>query len=146
METLTNLDAALEWLREAGVSDPFGHVIAVTAAPDKAVGYGVDETRILPFSEGVGGRYSLWSSVGLSIALALGWGAFEELLEGAAEMDRHVLLTDGAAMSRCSPLLPICSTPRTAALRAGRSSPMTSGCGCCPTISSSWRWNRTASR
>ncbi len=58
-ETLTNLDAALEWLREAGVADPFGQVIAVTAAPDKAVAYGVDETRILPFSEGVGGRYSL---------------------------------------------------------------------------------------
>lgn len=96
-ETLTNLDAALEWLREAGVADPYGQVIAVTAAPDKAVAYGVDETRILPFSEGVGGRYSLWSSVGLSIALALGWGAFEELLEGAAEMDRHVRLTDGAA-------------------------------------------------
>ncbi|MFL6767263.1 MAG: glucose-6-phosphate isomerase [Sphingomicrobium sp.] len=96
-ETLTNLDAAVEWLREAGVSDPHGQVIAVTAAPDKAVQYGIDETRILPFAEGVGGRYSLWSSVGLSIALALGWGAFEELLEGAAEMDRHVKLTDGAS-------------------------------------------------
>ncbi len=96
-ETLTNLDAALEWLREAGVSDPYGQIIAVTAAPDRAVGCGIDETRILPFGEGVGGRYSLWSSVGLSIALALGWGAFEELLEGAAEMDRHVLYTDGAA-------------------------------------------------
>src|SRR5436190_408196 len=96
-ETLTNVEAALEWLREAGIADPYGQVIAVTAAPDKAIAYGVDETRILPFSEGVGGRYSLWSSVGLSIALALGWGAFEELLEGAAEMDRHVKLTDGAA-------------------------------------------------
>ena len=94
-ETLTNLDAALEWLREAGVADPFGQVIAVTAAPEKAIEFGIDETRVLPFSEGVGGRYSLWSSVGLSIALALGWGAFEELLEGAAEMDRHVKLTDG---------------------------------------------------
>ncbi len=96
-ETLTNLDTALEWLREAGVADPFGQAIAVTADPEKAVAYGIDETRILPFGEGVGGRYSLWSSVGLSIALALGWGAFEELLEGAAEMDRHVRLTDGAA-------------------------------------------------
>jgi glucose-6-phosphate isomerase len=96
-ETLANLDAALEWLREAGVSDPFGQVIAVTASPDKAIQYGIDETRILPFGEGVGGRYSLWSSVGLSVALALGWGAFEELLEGAAEMDRHVRLTDGVA-------------------------------------------------
>ena len=96
-ETLTNLEAALEWLREAGVSDPYGQVIAVTAAPDKAVAFGIDETRVLPFGEGVGGRYSLWSSVGLSIALALGWGTFEELLEGAAEMDRHVKLTDGVA-------------------------------------------------
>ena len=97
VETLTNLEAALEWLREAGVADPYGQVIAVTAAPDKAVEYGIDETRILPFGEGVGGRYSLWSSVGFSIAMALGWGAFEELLEGAAEMDRHVKLTDGLA-------------------------------------------------
>jgi len=96
-ETLTNLEAAIEWLRDAGVADPFGQVIAVTASPDKAIEYGIDETRVLPFSEGVGGRYSLWSEVGLSIALALGWGAFEELLEGAAEMDRHVRLTDGVA-------------------------------------------------
>lgn len=94
-ETLINLEAALEWLREAGIADPFGQLIAVTAAPEKALAFGIDETRVLPFGEGVGGRYSLWSSVGLSIALALGWGAFEELLEGAAEMDRHVKLTDG---------------------------------------------------
>ena len=96
-ETLTNVDAALEWMREAGVPDPYGQLIAVTANPEKAIEFGIDETRVLPFSEGVGGRYSLWSSVGLSIALALGWGAFEELLEGAAEMDRHVKLTDGVA-------------------------------------------------
>ena len=122
-------------------------MIAVTAAPDKAVEYGVDETRILPFSEGVGGRYSLWSSVGLSIALALGWGAFEELLEGAAEMDRHFKLTDGAAnvalLAAFADLF-YTQSPRTPEPRA--CSPMTSGCGCCPTISSSWRWNRTASR
>ena len=96
-ETLTNLETAIEWLREAGVADPFGQTVAVTADPEKAVAFGIDETRVLPFSEGVGGRYSLWSAVGVSIALALGWGAFEELLEGAAEMDRHVKLTDGAA-------------------------------------------------
>jgi len=94
IETLTNLDAALEWLKEGGVDDPHGQLIAVTAAPEKAVEYGIDETRVLPFAEGVGGRYSLWSSVGLSIALALGWGAYEELLEGAAEMDRHVRLAE----------------------------------------------------
>jgi glucose-6-phosphate isomerase len=96
-ETLMNLDAAIAWLGEAGVGDPYGQVIAVTAAPERAVQFGIDETRVLPFGEGVGGRYSLWSSVGVSIALALGWSAFEELLEGAAAMDRHVRLSDGAA-------------------------------------------------
>ena len=63
--------------------------IALTAAPEKAIEFGVDETRILPFSESVGGRYSLWSSIGFPAALALGWDAFESLLEGAAAMDRH---------------------------------------------------------
>jgi glucose-6-phosphate isomerase len=88
-ETLSNLSAAIDWLREAGVDDPFGRVIAVTATPEAAFDAGIDESRILLFSEGVGGRYSLWSSVSVSAALALGWDRFEELLEGAAEMDRH---------------------------------------------------------
>jgi len=89
LETLANLDAARGWLRAAGVQDADGRVIAVTAEPEAAVEQGIDESRILQFAEGVGGRYSLWSSVGLSAALALGWDAFEALLEGAAEMDRH---------------------------------------------------------
>lgn len=89
LETLTNLDAARAWLREAGVPDPDGRLIAVTAKPEAAVEQGIDESRILQFGEGVGGRYSLWSSVGVSAALALGWDAFEALLEGAAELDRH---------------------------------------------------------
>ena len=89
LETLTNLQAARDWLRDAGVDDPDGRLIAVTAKPEAALDQGVDETRILQFGEGVGGRYSLWSSVGVTAALALGWDAFEALLEGAAEMDRH---------------------------------------------------------
>ncbi len=92
-ETLMNVEAALKWMREAGVEDPYGRVIAITANPDAALAFGIDETRILPFDEGVGGRYSLWSSVGFSAALALGWEVFEELLEGAAAMDRHFRLT-----------------------------------------------------
>jgi glucose-6-phosphate isomerase len=89
LETLTNMEAALQWLRAGGVADPHGRVIAVTARPQAAVEAGIDDTRILPFGEGVGGRYSLWSAVGVTAALALGWNSFEELLEGAAEMDRH---------------------------------------------------------
>ena len=96
-ETLANLSAALEWLQEGGVDDAYGRVIAVTAAPDAALEAGVDESRILLFSEGVGGRYSLWSSVSVSAALALGWDRFEELLEGAAEMDRHFRFSEPAA-------------------------------------------------
>lgn len=88
-ETMTNAASALEWLREGGVSDPFGRVVALTAAPDKAVQWGVDETRVLPFSETVGGRYSLWSSIGFPIALALGWDDFAAFLDGAAAIDRH---------------------------------------------------------
>src|SRR5438270_455976 len=89
--------AARDWLRDAGVEDPDGRLIAVTASPEAALEQGIDETRILQFGEGVGGRYSLWSSVGLSAALALGWDAFETLLEGAAEMDRHFRFAEPAA-------------------------------------------------
>jgi glucose-6-phosphate isomerase len=94
LETLTNMQAAREWLRLNDVADPDGRIIAVTANPDAAAQQGIDDTRILQFGEGVGGRYSLWSSVGLTAALALGWDAFEALLEGAAEMDRHFRFTE----------------------------------------------------
>ncbi|OHD09173.1 MAG: glucose-6-phosphate isomerase [Sphingopyxis sp. RIFCSPHIGHO2_12_FULL_65_19] len=95
-ETLLNAASALQWLEEGGVDDPIGRVIALTAMPERAMEWGVDETRILPFNETVGGRYSLWSSIGFPAALALGWDAFADLLEGAAEMDRHFRLADGA--------------------------------------------------
>ena len=94
LETLTNLEAALEWLRGAGVADPHGRLIAVTARPKAAADAAIDDSRILQFGDGVGGRYSLWSAVGVTAALALGWDAFEELLEGAAEMDRHFRFAD----------------------------------------------------
>ena len=90
-ETMTNASSALDWLREGGVDDPFGRVVALTASPDKAVEWGVDETRVLPFSETVGGRYSLWSSIGFPVALALGWDGFAQFLEGAAAIDRHFI-------------------------------------------------------
>jgi glucose-6-phosphate isomerase len=96
IETLTNANSALTWLEQNGVADPYGRVIALTAAPDKAVEWGVDETRVLPFPESVGGRYSLWSSIGFPIALALGWAEFAEFLDGAAAIDRHFLDADGA--------------------------------------------------
>lgn len=101
-ETMLNAESALGWMVDAGVEDASGRVIALTANPEKAFEWGVDETRILPFSETVGGRYSLWSSIGFPAALALGWAGFEELLEGAAAMDRHFRL---ATAEKNAPLL-----------------------------------------
>lgn len=101
-ETMLNARSALQWMEEDGVADPYGRVVALTAHPDAALAWGVDETRILPFSETVGGRYSIWSSIGFPAALALGWDAFEDLLEGAAEMDRHFRL---ASLDQNAPVL-----------------------------------------
>jgi glucose-6-phosphate isomerase len=101
-ETMLNAQSALAWMEEGGVADPYGRVIALTASPDRAIDFGIDETRILPFAETVGGRYSLWSSIGFPVALALGWEAFETLLEGAAAMDRHFRL---APMLQNAPVL-----------------------------------------
>jgi glucose-6-phosphate isomerase len=97
IETMTNADSALKWLADSGVADPSGRVIALTAHPDKAVEWGVDETRILPFAESVGGRYSIWSSIGFPVALAIGWEDFEAMLAGAAAMDEHFRDSDGRA-------------------------------------------------
>jgi glucose-6-phosphate isomerase len=97
IETMTNAASALGWLADNGVADPHGRVIALTAAPERAVEWGVDETRVLPFATSVGGRYSLWSSIGFPIAVAIGWEDFEAFLAGAAEMDVHFRDTDGRA-------------------------------------------------
>ena len=88
-ETMINAASAIDWLREGGVDDPFGRIVALTASPDKAVEWGVDETRVLPFAESVGGRYSLWSSIGFPVALALGFDGFAEFLAGGGAIDRH---------------------------------------------------------
>jgi glucose-6-phosphate isomerase len=95
-ETMTNAASALAWLAENGVEDGYGRVVALTAYPERAVEWGVDETRVLPFQETVGGRFSLWSSIGFPVALALGWDDFAAFLDGAAAMDRHFLDADPA--------------------------------------------------
>ncbi len=97
IETMTNAASALKWLGDNGVEDPGGRVVALTANPEKAVEWGVDETRVLPFMETVGGRYSLWSSIGFPVALGAGWDEFEAMLAGAAAVDAHFAQTEGRA-------------------------------------------------
>ncbi len=100
LETMTNARSALDWLAAAGVAEPRSQVVAVTAAPDRAYAWGAAD--VLPFAETVGGRYSLWSAVGLPLALRCGWAAFEALLAGAAEMDAHFA---DAPFARSAPAL-----------------------------------------
>ncbi|MCB1600759.1 MAG: glucose-6-phosphate isomerase, partial [Xanthomonadales bacterium] len=66
-------------------------LVAVTARPDAARALGVPETHILAFSEAVGGRYSVWSAIGFPLVYALGIGRFRALLDGAHQIDQHVL-------------------------------------------------------
>ncbi len=89
-ETLLNAQSARAWLvdalGEAAVAD---HFVAVTAAKDKAVAFGIREERVFGCWDWVGGRYSLWSAMGLSAMIALGRDRFSELLEGARSVDIH---------------------------------------------------------
>ncbi|MGB3723583.1 MAG: glucose-6-phosphate isomerase [Pacificimonas sp.] len=101
LETMMNTESALAVLGEGAKS----RLVAVTAKPDKAAAWGVAPDNILRFAETVGGRYSLWTGVGLAAALALGWDQYEALLAGAAEMDRHFA---EAALAKNAPFLAAC--------------------------------------
>ena len=89
-ETLLNGAILRGWLQDGGI-DASRRLYAVSANVERAVAFGIDPARILPMWDWVGGRYSLWSAVGLPIALAIGIDGFERLLAGAAGMDAHVL-------------------------------------------------------
>ncbi len=88
-ETMTNAATARAWLRAALGEGADAQLIAVSAAPDVAQAFGVPADQIFGFRDWVGGRYSVWSAVGLSCAIALGPEVFEALLAGAAAMDDH---------------------------------------------------------
>lgn len=94
-ETLENALTARRWLLTAIEPDALGkHVIAVSSNVDKAVEFGVDANNILPMWDWVGGRYSLWSAIGLPIAIAIGYDGFNRLLNGAHAMDNHFATAD----------------------------------------------------
>lgn len=88
-ETLTNAQSARAWLRAALGPAADAHLVAVSAAPDKAQAFGAPADQVFAFWDWVGGRYSLWSAVGLSCAVALGPETFDALLAGGAAMDGH---------------------------------------------------------
>ena len=88
-ETIANAEVARAWLRGALGQAGDAHLLAVSAAPDVAQAFGVPADQIFGFRDWVGGRYSVWSAVGLSCVIALGAEVFEAFLAGAAQMDGH---------------------------------------------------------
>lgn len=90
-ETLTNTLSARDWFLQSGATqaDVAKHFAAVTSNVAKATEFGIDEANIFPMWDWVGGRYSLWSAIGLPIALMVGMDNYRALLAGAREMDEH---------------------------------------------------------
>jgi len=91
LETLTNAKSARQWFLASGASDSdiARHFVAVSTNQHEVRSFGIDVANMFEFWDWVGGRFSLWSAVGLSVALAVGFDNFEELLDGANAMDRH---------------------------------------------------------
>jgi len=88
IETMTNADSARRWLA-AAVSDPAAHFAAVSSALDRTAGFGIPEARVFGFEDWVGGRYSVWGPIGLSLMIAIGPEDFDAFLSGGAAMDAH---------------------------------------------------------
>jgi glucose-6-phosphate isomerase len=94
-ETLRNAETAKAWLLASGAepSAVARHFVATSTNREQVAAFGIDPRNMFEFWDWVGGRYSLWSAVGLSIAVALGMDRFEELLQGAHLADEHFLQT-----------------------------------------------------
>ncbi len=146
-ETMLNAASALAWMTAGGVEDPYGQVIALTASPDKAIEWGVDETRVLPLLRER--RRPLFALVVDRLSGRAGAGLGR--VRGAARRRRR----DGppfpprrarARTRRCSRPSSTSIAPGPRLPRRAPSSPMTSGFGCCPPISSSSRWRSNGKR
>ncbi len=91
-ETMLNAQTARQWLLQSmGTADLAKHMVAVTSNVAAAVDMGIDAENIFKMWDWVGGRYSMWSAIGLPIVIAIGGEQFEQLLEGAYEVDQHFL-------------------------------------------------------
>ena len=91
-ETMTNAALVRDWLEGAlGQGQAGAHLAALSTNLTATAAFGIPSQRVFGFRDWVGGRFSMWSAIGLSLALALGWGAFTRLLAGARAMDEHFL-------------------------------------------------------
>ena len=140
---MANWAMARRWMEAAGVPIE-GRAVAVTNGVDAALRQGFDDASILTMDEAVGGRFSLWSAVGMGIMLAFGREVFIDLLAGAEAMDRHFAETPVAQnMPIIGGLMRFWNTglngcPGLAVI------PMKVACAACRLGCNSLRWNRTA--
>lgn len=88
IETMTNAASARDWMA-ARVADPSAQFVALSSATGRAADFGIPGERVFGFEDWVGGRYSVWGPIGLSVMLAIGPDRFDEFLAGAASMDAH---------------------------------------------------------
>ena len=94
-ETMTNAASAKDWFLKSGKQEDVAkHFVALSTNVESVKKFGIDEENIFEFWDWVGGRYSLWSAIGLSISLAVGYENFEQLLKGANETDVHFQTAD----------------------------------------------------
>jgi len=94
-ETLSNANSIRTWFLKSQPQEAISkHFVAVSTNIESVKAFGIDETNIFPMKDWVGGRFSLWSAVGLSISLAVGYNHFKNLLEGANKMDEHFKTED----------------------------------------------------
>lgn len=93
-ETMLNAAVAKQWLlKSAPESAISNHFVALSTNKDAVIKFGILEQNMFPFRDWVGGRYSLWSAIGLSICMAVGFDNFRNLLDGAHAMDKHFMET-----------------------------------------------------
>jgi glucose-6-phosphate isomerase len=95
-ETMTNAHTARKWFLQTAINEDFvkKHFVAISTNKEAVESFGIDPQNMFEFWNWVGGRYSLWSAIGLSIILSIGFDNFSELHKGAHEMDLHFLGTD----------------------------------------------------
>jgi glucose-6-phosphate isomerase len=94
-ETLSNATTIKKWFLEYGTQEDIAkHFAAVSTNTEKIAEFGISSEHVFPMWDWVGGRFSLWSAVGLSISLAVGFESFDEMLQGANEMDVHFKETE----------------------------------------------------
>ena len=91
METMMNARSAREWLRGAVGAEAGHHMAAVSSNIEGAAEFGIDASRVFGFWDWVGGRYSIWSAIGLPVAIGIGADDFRAFLSGAAAMDQHFI-------------------------------------------------------